>query len=31
MAAEGERTDWLAFIQDLVMRGVAKATHTPQI
>lgn len=22
MAAEGERTDWLAFIQDLVMRGV---------
>lgn len=22
MGAEGERTDWLAFIQDLVMRGV---------
>lgn len=31
MAAAGERTDWLAFIQDLVMRGVAKASHTPQI
>ncbi|MFP3851638.1 TetR family transcriptional regulator [Pseudomonas sp. W5-01] len=31
MAAEGERTDWLAFIQDLVMRGVAKAAQTPHI
>lgn len=31
MAADGERTDWLAFIQDLVMRGVAKAAQTPHI
>ncbi|MDC6383491.1 TetR family transcriptional regulator [Pseudomonas graminis] len=31
MAAEEERTDWLAFIQDLVMRGVAKAPQTPQV
>ena len=29
MAAEGERTDWLAFIQDLVMRGVMVLPHQP--